>query len=78
MLFWREVQPITGGVLVSAQGSDGQVGIGQDAQIRSVLILAGTAPEAMCHILTSGIEPVFCALLTIGLVDWSVADKRLR
>jgi hypothetical protein len=50
VLFWREVHPITGGVLVSGHGSDGHLGIGQDTLIRSVLTLAVTALEAMCHV----------------------------
>ncbi|WP_255509674.1 hypothetical protein [Oceaniovalibus sp. ACAM 378] len=80
LLFGREVQPITGTVLVFEHGSGGHVGfgIGQDALIRSVLTVAGTALVAMGYVQASDIEPVIGALLTIGSVVWSVADKRLR
>ena len=52
LLFGREVQPITSAVLVFEHGSEGHVGcgIGQDALIRSVLTLAGTALEAMGYV----------------------------
>lgn len=46
------------------------------ALIRQVLTVAGTALVAMGYIQASDIEPVIGALLTIGSVVWSVADKR--
>jgi positive regulator of sigma E activity len=48
------------------------------ALIRQVLTFAGTALVAMGYVQASDIEPVIGALLTIGSVVWSVADKRLR
>ena len=48
------------------------------AIIRQVLTVAGTALVAKGYVQTSDIEPVIGALLTIGSVIWSVADKRGR
>ena len=46
------------------------------ALIRQVLTVAGTALVAKGYVQASDIEPVIGALLTIGSVIWSVADKR--
>ncbi|PLL10143.1 hypothetical protein C0V75_22015 [Tabrizicola sp. TH137] len=48
------------------------------ALFRQVLTVAGTALVAKGYIEASDIEPVIGALLTIGSVVWSVADKRGR
>ena len=48
------------------------------ATIRQVLTLAGTALVAKCYVQASEVEPVIGALLTVGSVVWSVADKRGR
>jgi hypothetical protein len=48
------------------------------ALIRQVLTVAGTALVAKGYVQASDIEPVIGALLTIGSVVWSVADKRAR
>jgi len=48
------------------------------AIIRQVLTVAGTALVAKGYVPTSDIEPVIGALMTIGSVVWSVADKRVR
>jgi hypothetical protein len=48
------------------------------ALIRQVLTVAGTALVAKGYIQESDIEPVIGALLTLGSVAWSVADKRVR
>ena len=40
--------------------------------------VAGTALVAKGYVQASDIEPVIGALLTIGSVVWSVADKRVR
>ena len=46
--------------------------------IRQVLTVVGTALVAKGYVDASEIEPVIGALLTIGSVIWSVADKRGR
>jgi len=46
------------------------------ALIRQILTVAGTALVAKGYFQASDIEPVIGALLTIGSVLWSVADKR--
>ena len=46
------------------------------ALIRQVLTVAGTALAAKGFVQASDIEPVIGALLTLGSVIWSVADKR--
>jgi len=46
--------------------------------IRQILTIAGTALVAKGYLQVSDIEPVIGALLTIGSVVWSVADKRRR
>ena len=46
------------------------------ALIRQILTVAGTALVAKGYVQASDIEPVIGALLTIGSVIWSVADKR--
>ena len=51
---------------------------GQDALIRSVLTGSSNALVAMGYVQASDIEPVIGALLTLGSVAWSVADKRVR
>lgn len=48
------------------------------ALVRLILTVAGTAMVAQGDVQASGIEPVIGALLTIGSVLWSVADKRGR
>ena len=48
------------------------------ALIRQILTVAGTALVAKGVVLASGVEPVIGALLTIGSVIWSIADKRAR
>lgn len=48
------------------------------ALVRQVLTVAGTVLVAKGYIQASDIEPVIGALLTIGSVVWSVADKRSR
>ena len=48
------------------------------ALIRHILSIAGTALVAKGYVQVSDIEPVIGALLTIGSVVWSVADKRRR
>ena len=48
------------------------------ALIRQILTVAGTAQVAKGYVQASDIEPVIGALLTIGSVVWSVADKRGR
>jgi len=48
------------------------------ALIRQVLTVAGTALVAKGYVQASDVEPVVGALLTIGSVIWSVADKRRR
>ena len=48
------------------------------ALIRQVLTVAGTALVAKGLVQASDVEPVIGALLTIGSVIWSVADKRGR
>ena len=45
------------------------------ALIRQILTVAGTALVAKGLVQASDIEPVIGALLTIGSVIWSVADK---
>jgi len=48
------------------------------ALIRQILTNAGTALVAEGYVQVSDIEPVIGALLTVGSVVWSVADKRRR
>ena len=48
------------------------------ALIRQVLTVAGTALVAKGFVQASKVEPLIGALLTIGSVVWSVADKRGR
>ena len=48
------------------------------ALIRQILTVAGTALVAEGYVQVSDIEAVIGALLTIGSVIWSVADKRGR
>jgi hypothetical protein len=48
------------------------------ALIRQTLTVAGTALVAKGFVQASDIEPVIGALLTIGSVVWSVADKKGR
>ena len=48
------------------------------ALIRQVLTVAGTALVAKGYVQASEIEPLIGAMLTIGCVVWSVADKRNR
>ena len=48
------------------------------ALIRQILTIGGTALVAKGYVQTTDIEPVMRALLTIGSVIWSVADKRGR
>jgi hypothetical protein len=48
------------------------------ALVRQMLTVAGTALVATGYLNASDIEPVIGALLTIGSVVWSVADKRGR
>ena len=45
------------------------------ALIRQILTVAGTALVAKGLVQASDVEPVIGALLTIGSVVWSVADK---
>ena len=48
------------------------------ALVRHILTIAGTALVARGYVQASDIEPVIGALLTIGSMVWSVADKRNR
>ena len=48
------------------------------ALVRHILTIAGTALVAKGYVQASDIEPVIGALLTIGSVVWSMADKRGR
>ena len=48
------------------------------ALVRHILTIAGTALVAKGYVQASDIEPVIGALLTIGSIAWSVADKRGR
>lgn len=48
------------------------------AIVRQILTVAGTALVAKGFVQASDLEPVIGALLTIGSVIWSVADKRGR
>ena len=48
------------------------------ALIRQILTVAGTALVAKGFVQVSEVEPVVGAVLTIGSVIWSVADKRGR
>ncbi len=48
------------------------------ALIRQVLNAAGTALVAKGYVQASDVEPLIDALLTIGSVACSVADKRVR
>jgi hypothetical protein len=46
--------------------------------IRQVLTIVGTALVAKGYVHASDVEPLIGALLTLGSVIWSVADKRGR
>ena len=48
------------------------------AIVRQVLTIAGTALVAKGFMQASDVEPLIGALLTIGSLIWSVADKRRR
>ena len=48
------------------------------ALIRQLLTVAGTALVAKGYVEASEVEPLIGAMLTIGSVIWSVADKRGR
>ena len=48
------------------------------AIVRQILTVAGTALVAKGFVQASDLEPVIGALLTIGSVIWSVADKQGR
>ena len=48
------------------------------ALIRQILTIVGTALVAKGYVEASEIEPLIGAMLTIGSVIWSVADKRMR
>ena len=48
------------------------------ALIRQILTVAGTALVAKGFVQASEVEPLVGAVLTIGSVIWSVADKRGR
>ena len=48
------------------------------ALIRQILTVAGTALVAKGFVQAPDIEPLIGALLTIGSIVWSVADKRRR
>ena len=48
------------------------------ALLRQILTIAGTAQVARGFVQVSDVESVIGALLTIGSVVWSVADKRGR
>ena len=48
------------------------------ALIRQILTIAGTALVAKGYVQATDIEPLIGALLTIGSVLWSVADKQGR
>ena len=48
------------------------------ALIRQILTVAGTALVAKSYVQASEVEPLIGAMLTIGSVVWSVADKRNR
>jgi hypothetical protein len=48
------------------------------ALVRQILTVAGTALVAKGYVEASDVEPVVGALLTIGSVIWSVADKNGR
>ena len=48
------------------------------ALIRLILTVAGTALVAKGYAQASDVEPVIGAVLTVGSVIWSVADKRGR
>ena len=48
------------------------------ALIRQILTVAGRALVAKGYVQASEVEPMIGALLTIGAVIWSAADKRRR
>ena len=48
------------------------------ALFRQVLTIAGTVLVAKGYVQASDVEPLIGALLTIGSVVWSIADKRGR
>ena len=48
------------------------------ALVRQIMTVAGTALVARGFVQASDLEPVIGALLTIGSVVWSLADKRGR
>ena len=47
------------------------------ALIRQILTVAGTALVAKGYVQASEVEPLIGAMLSIGSVVWSVADKRM-
>ena len=48
------------------------------ALVRQMLTVVGTTLVARGFVQASDVEPVIGALMTIGSVVWSVADKRGR
>ena len=48
------------------------------ALLRQILTVAGTALVAKGFVQASDTEPMIGALLTIGSIIWSIADKRGR
>jgi hypothetical protein len=48
------------------------------ALVRQILTVGGTALVAKGLVQASDVEPMIGALLTIGSVVWSIADKRGR
>jgi hypothetical protein len=50
----------------------------QSPLIRQILTIADTALVAKGFVQASDVEPVIGALLTIGSVVWSIAEKRGR
>ena len=48
------------------------------ALFRQIMTIAGTALVAKGYVQASDVEPMIGALMTIGSVVWSVADKRGR
>lgn len=48
------------------------------ALIRQILTVAGTALVAKGYVQASDVEPLIGAMMTIGSISWSVADKRGR
>lgn len=48
------------------------------AIVRQILTVLGTALVAKGYVEATEVEPLIGALLTVGSVIWSVADKRGR